>query len=862
MSGINNDKAMKSILEGVDYMIKKAIKDAPSDKIYVATVLEAKNNNLYKIQLKDKVYDNIPSLFQDIIQNEPVRVVVPQNNYNQMFILGKHNMDSIGDYNNLKNKPQINGVELKGNKTAKDLGLVSEAMLAEFFKDREYKAGEYTIYQGEMYKAKKNTSTTKRFFKPEYEINKAKEQIILDDTYNAGSHHIYWSGNTDKSGCICWYSPSYQNYPPTYVGGFGTDNIMFAMVSPYEDCTYYRKANEGKLLPTYHSAMQYAEEKTISEIESNFIYGSKIEAEDGTSWWLKILNIQNGSQDVPHIFTTEEENKRFVEGLSQVFHPFDWDERVLHTQQVLQIILDQTLDEQQVNVPPYDTTYWEKIPNVMSQIIPLAREYNDLDTYNKGDYVTYDGCLYKLTKDTNDRDGAKQPPTNSEYWQKIDYLVDEVINYINLRNKPKINGHELIGDKSTADLEILPPIASKTQFGGVIIGDGIDVDETGKISIDGEFLPTPTLDGNIMIVEDEEWTQKPLEDCETDPTVPQYVKDITEEDIEKWNQGGEIPIASVTQLGGVKIGSGITITEDGTISAQGGGGSGLPVPTANDNILVSKGTDWEQKNISTSTIPSFTKAEYELLKDTIPTGTRFIITDDNEPQTAIRSGGLEIYSGAWIATQSSDINDMLTEAITIPKGKYLVIVQLPEVTNNGYYCQLILNNALPTPICMMGNSYNLSYNNAIFVIDATLEENVVDVRSAFSGYNGFREIYRGWIKAIKLDTLFDASAPSDIYSTDEKVIGKWINGKPLYQKTYEINLDSENYSFNIDVDFEYINYDIVTNNSNYVLKDTFNNSSDRLFCYIYVPAKSFVISTNTYYFGKCYVTIQYTKTTD
>ena len=34
----------------------------------------------------------------------------------------------------------------------------------------------------------------------------------------------------------------------------------------------------------------------------------------------------------------------------------------------------------------------------------------------------------------------------------------------------------------------------------------------------------------------------------------------------------DLPIASASKLGGVKIGSGVSVTEDGTISAQGGGG--------------------------------------------------------------------------------------------------------------------------------------------------------------------------------------------------------------------------------------------------------------------------------------------------
>lgn len=622
MSGINNDKAMKSILEGVDYMIKKAIKDAPSDKIYVATVLEAKNNNLYKIQLKDKVYDNIPSLFQDIIQNEPVRVVVPQNNYNQMFILGKHNMDSIGDYNNLKNKPQINGVELKGNKTAKDLGLVSEAMIAELYTDKEFKAGEYTIYKGEIYKAKKNTKITvdeETKYVPPYDtdywekIPNVMSQIVAlarmyndFDNYTKGDYAMYdgemyklIKDNNDStgifypylvnesesqshsqivtvdhrgrglhytaiegSGAIVWFecgSRQYSNHPYVYMTLSQDPNFTVAQIKQEDyNSDWFQKILNEPTNPSYDNTVMGVWNKTSDSLARSRLCRQYI-LDNGETWYLRRAMSVFASGDIPEF-------------------PKDSREDGIHI--------------------PVDTSVWY---------------YDGLDA-GENNILTKAFLEYILSIIITK--GAKQPPTNPNYWRKVNYIVDEITDYDNLKNKPKINGHELIGDKSTADLEILPPIASKTQFGGVIIGDGINVDGTGKISIDGNFLPTPTLDGNIMVVENEEWVQKPLEDTETDPTVPQYVKDITEEDIERWNQGG--------------------------------GGSGLPTPTAKDNILVSTEDNWEQKNISTSTIPSFTKAEYELLKDTIPTGTRFIITDDNDPSSSNVYSTEEQIIGRWI----------------------------------------------------------------------------------------------------------------------------------------------------------------------------------------------------------------------
>lgn len=44
------------------------------------------------------------------------------------------NVPAIANYENLKGKPQVNGVELSGNKTAKDLGLASASQVAQLQK--------------------------------------------------------------------------------------------------------------------------------------------------------------------------------------------------------------------------------------------------------------------------------------------------------------------------------------------------------------------------------------------------------------------------------------------------------------------------------------------------------------------------------------------------------------------------------------------------------------------------------------------------------------------------------------------------------------------------------------------------------
>lgn len=44
------------------------------------------------------------------------------------------NVPAIANYDGLKDKPQINGVELSGNKTAKELGLASASQVEQLQK--------------------------------------------------------------------------------------------------------------------------------------------------------------------------------------------------------------------------------------------------------------------------------------------------------------------------------------------------------------------------------------------------------------------------------------------------------------------------------------------------------------------------------------------------------------------------------------------------------------------------------------------------------------------------------------------------------------------------------------------------------
>lgn len=126
----------------------------------------------------------------------------------------------------------------------------------------------------------------------------------------------------------------------------------------------------------------------------------------------------------------------------------------------------------------------------------------------------------------------------------------------------------------------------------------------------------------------------------------------------------------------------------------------------------------------------------------------------------------------------------------------------------------------------------------------------------------------------QVPTFANQFSRSDLYSTDEKIIGQWIDGKPLYQKTLYVNLQdtsdgphtvSDLTTSCIDTFINclgYINHsgEVMTNN-NFFYSSAWTSS---FFTRYDLTSKSLIITTKNFGGNTLvgYVTIQYTKTTD
>lgn len=197
------------------------------------------------------------------------------------------------------------------------------------------------------------------------------------------------------------------------------------------------------------------------------------------------------------------------------------------------------------------------------------------------------------------------------------------------------------------------------------------------------------------------------------------------------NKQSTVPIASAETAGIVKVGENLEITEDGTLNAKAGGGN------ANEMEL--------------------TWAEYEALSDEEKNnGTTYYITDKNPIE------GTTGFKATLLATLSDS-------AQTIDFDNYdLILYQVYNSDNNLY------NSAIFLP------SYLKTANSIILPINVT-DRIVIDSTNAITttGFNCVASVY-----GLKSNSLNDNETNGlHVYSSDEKLIGTWIDGSKVYEKT-------------------------------------------------------------------------------
>lgn len=114
------------------------------------------------------------------------------------------------------------------------------------------------------------------------------------------------------------------------------------------------------------------------------------------------------------------------------------------------------------------------------------------------------------------------------------------------------------------------------------------------------------------------------------------------------------------------------------------------------------------------------------------------------------------------------------------------------------------------------------------------------------------------------------SYPPLIFSLQEREIGVWLDGKPLYQRSYPVTFARTNYELQLDISVDTImfvpegTFNKQTSSDNVVNYGFYGTNTDR--CQMYYRAsenKVVILSVdNADNVGEGYVTLRYTKTTD
>ena len=109
----------------------------------------------------------------------------------------------------------------------------------------------------------------------------------------------------------------------------------------------------------------------------------------------------------------------------------------------------------------------------------------------------------------------------------------------------------------------------------------------------------------------------------------------------------------------------------------------------------------------------------------------------------------------------------------------------------------------------------------------------------------------------------------DVYSTDEKIVGKWVDGKPLYRKSYEVtspsklNSSTVLFTYSSDMEIQDIDGCILALDEN-VPVNFYYTANNYISCWSNYKNKQIkmYISNSAYVSRPATITILYTKTTD
>ena len=127
MTNEREKNAYDQLLQGVQSFVKKCVNESNRDITTTARIVSIQSDGSYNIDLNGVEYKNIDTIGGECTLNEMVRVVIPQGQYNNMFIL----KGGSGGGGSINPTPSVSGVSSVNGKTgdvildSDDVGAIS-----------------------------------------------------------------------------------------------------------------------------------------------------------------------------------------------------------------------------------------------------------------------------------------------------------------------------------------------------------------------------------------------------------------------------------------------------------------------------------------------------------------------------------------------------------------------------------------------------------------------------------------------------------------------------------------------------------------------------------------------------------------
>jgi len=222
-------------------------------------------------------------------------------------------------------------------------------------------------------------------------------------------------------------------------------------------------------------------------------------------------------------------------------------------------------------------------------------------------------------------------------------------------------------------------------------------------------------------------------------------------------------------------GTGITIVND-VISSTGGSTVSVSPTLSSGTPIAAITVDGNINTLFAPTQPTISVTQTQLTGDELAT-----ITVNGTPFTIYAPEGTVVLSGTSAPTSAQGSNGDLYVQYTVTSGVYTV--DMTYVKLSGEWVKLSAGGG-------GGGNVDDVYVNGISVLDANKIAQVVSYKEVTQAeYDALpaSKLTDNILYCIKDQVTADTTVAPVIYSTDEREIGVWTNGKPLYQKTLEFS---------------------------------------------------------------------------